>query len=45
VLNPVEADDWRWVSIDGLKKEITENPDAFTPWLKIIIAKYSEKLH
>lgn len=43
-INPVEADDWRWVSMDDLEKEIAKNPDAFTAWFKIIIEKYREKL-
>lgn len=44
VLNPVEADDWKWVSIDDLVQEMEQNPDAFTPRFTIIIQEYKKKL-
>ncbi len=44
VLNPVEADDWRWVSMSDLEKEMADDPDAFTAWFKIIIQEYITKL-
>ncbi len=44
VLNPVEADDWRWVSMDDLQQEMATNPDRFTPWVKIIVQEYIIKL-
>lgn len=44
VLNPVEADDWKWVSIADLEKDISQNPEQYTPWLKIIIESHKEKL-
>lgn len=31
--NPEEVNDYRWISIDNLEKEIAENPAQFTPWL------------
>lgn len=33
-LNPNEADDWRWITIDKLKEEIKTRPEQFTYWLK-----------
>lgn len=44
VLNPAEADDWRWISLSELQKEIAAHPDAFTPWLQIIVQKYMHML-
>ncbi len=35
--NPNEVMDWRWISIVELKKEIAENPEGFTPWLRLMI--------
>lgn len=41
--NPEEVQDYRWVSIVELKKELEEEPERFTPWLKqaleIVISK------
>lgn len=44
VLNPVEADDWKWLSIEDLVQEMQNHPDVFTPWFKIIVEKYRERL-
>lgn len=33
--NPEEADDWKWIGIGELQKDIKENPDEYTPWFKI----------
>ncbi|MFH1187620.1 MAG: isopentenyl-diphosphate Delta-isomerase [bacterium] len=37
--NPEEADDYKWVSLDDLKKDITKNPKKYTPWFGIILKK------
>lgn len=37
--NPEEVDDWKWVDLEELKKDIRENPDSYTYWLKISIDK------
>ncbi|VVB77092.1 Isopentenyl-diphosphate Delta-isomerase [uncultured archaeon] len=37
--NPEEAMSYRWIGLEGLKKEIEQNPDAFTPWLRIVLDK------
>ena len=31
--NPAEVQNYRWVSINELKKELAEQPKQFTPWL------------
>ncbi len=33
--NPEEIDDWKWVAVKELKKDLNENPEKYTPWLKI----------
>ncbi len=35
--NRDEVSDWKWIDIERLKKDIQENPDWYTPWLKISI--------
>ena len=36
-INPEEADDWKWMGIQELKKDIKENPENYAFWFKIII--------
>ncbi|RLJ08892.1 MAG: isopentenyl-diphosphate delta-isomerase [Candidatus Aenigmatarchaeota archaeon] len=33
--NPKEVDDWKWMNIDELKKDIEQNPEKYTPWFRI----------
>ncbi|MEK7208405.1 MAG: isopentenyl-diphosphate Delta-isomerase [Patescibacteria group bacterium] len=35
VLNSEEAEDWKWVTSDALKKGIKERPEIYTHWLKL----------
>ena len=41
--NPEEVAEYRWVSLQDLKKEIKEEPEIFTPWLKLAIKKLANK--
>lgn len=34
-LNPAEAEDWRWVTLDELERELEASPEAFTPWFPL----------
>lgn len=43
-LNPTEADDWKWISLDELKKDIVKNAEKYTPWFRIILEKYLNQL-
>ncbi len=36
-LNAEEAMDWKWISLNDLKKDIASHPDNYTPWLKIVL--------
>ncbi len=38
-LNPEEAVDFKWVEIEKLKEDVTENKDKYTPWFRIILEK------
>ena len=40
VLNPEEASDYRWISIQELKNEIKQYPEKYTEWLKIAISAF-----
>lgn len=35
--NPNEVCEWKWISINELKKDIKEVPKKYTPWFKIAI--------
>jgi isopentenyl-diphosphate delta-isomerase len=33
-----EVDGWRWVSLDDLARDAEAHPDAYTPWIRMILA-------
>lgn len=35
--NPKEVQDWKWMSLDALKTDLENNPNHYTPWVKISI--------
>ncbi len=37
--NPEEVMDYKWISLEELKKDINNNPDKYTSWFKIILNK------
>jgi isopentenyl-diphosphate delta-isomerase len=37
--NKKEVEDWKWISLKELKKDIKENSKKYTPWFKIILPK------
>ena len=39
-LNPEEAEAYKWVSLEELKKDMEQNPGEYTEWFKIIFDKY-----
>ena len=39
VLNPTEASNFKWMSIEEIKKDVAENPDKYTYWFKIALQK------
>ncbi len=42
VLNPEEADDFKWVTLEWLSTDITKNPHEYTEWFKICFDKVRE---
>lgn len=46
IINSEEVADYKWIKLDELKKDISENPQNYTEWFKIIFReffKYFEK--
>jgi len=43
-VNPEEVEAWQWIFLADLQNNIDENPEDYTPWLKIIMAKYLDYL-
>jgi isopentenyl-diphosphate delta-isomerase len=37
--SPEEAEDWKWISLDNLEKDIQDNPEKYTPWFKLILKR------
>lgn len=43
-LNPDEVEATRWVDIDVLKGDVLENPEIYTPWLRIYLDQHWGKI-
>jgi len=39
-LNPDEVAEWKWMSLEGIDKDMQTNPSIYTEWFKIIFDKY-----
>jgi isopentenyl-diphosphate delta-isomerase len=37
--NPEEIDDFNWISMANLKKDVAANPEKYTPWFSIALKK------
>lgn len=42
VINTDEVADWKYISLEALRKDILADPDLYTPWFRIIIEKMEE---
>lgn len=40
VINPDEVENWKWLDIDEVRKDMEENPENYTAWFKIIFDKF-----
>lgn len=43
-INELEVNDWKYISIPNLEKEISMNPELYTPWLKICMPQLKQNL-
>jgi isopentenyl-diphosphate delta-isomerase len=34
-----EVDGWRWVPVAEVARQVREDPDAFTPWFRVVFAR------
>ena len=39
-INTKEANDFKWIDFEYLKKDVLENPDKYTSWFKIELDKF-----
>lgn len=37
--NPEEAEDWKWITPEDLRRDVKENPEKYTFWFKLILNK------
>lgn len=35
--NPDEVDDWKWIKVDALERDVRENSQNYTYWLKLVL--------
>jgi len=40
LINPEEVEDWKWMSIEAIKRDMLEHPDLYTVWFKIIFDEF-----
>jgi len=44
LLNPEEAEAWKWIGLDEVAKDMKNNPSIYTEWFKIIFEKYYQTI-
>lgn len=42
--NPEEIDDYKWISVPELKKDVEKNPEKYTLWFRTALPKVLEKI-
>ena len=40
IINPDEVESWKWMTIEAIKEDMIENPEAYTVWFKIIFDEF-----
>ena len=40
IINKEEVEDWKWMRPSAIKQDISEHPEAYTAWFKIIFDKF-----
>ncbi|PRX53159.1 isopentenyl-diphosphate Delta-isomerase [Flagellimonas meridianipacifica] len=43
-INPKEVASWKWMQPSDIKKDISENPEEYTAWFKIIFERFYDYL-
>ncbi len=44
-INDEEVADWKWMSLEQVKDDISSNPDQYTAWFKIIFEKFYDHIN
>lgn len=44
-VNADEVSDWKWMSLESVKKDMEYNPQFYTEWFKIIFDKFYEHIN
>lgn len=44
ILNKDEVKSWKYIGLNELDSDISDNPDNYTPWLKICLPKLKEQI-
>lgn len=44
IINKEEVEDFKWMTLEAVKKDIRENSDTYTAWFKIIFEKSYDKI-
>ncbi|MFN3909450.1 MAG: isopentenyl-diphosphate Delta-isomerase [Flavobacterium sp.] len=39
-INPEEVESWKWMGVEDIRKDMTENPEIYTVWFKIIFDEF-----
>ena len=39
-INNDEVENWKWMAIEDVKKDMNQNPDIYTVWFKIIFDEF-----
>jgi len=39
-INPEEVESWKWMGIEDIRKDMTEKPEIYTVWFKIIFDEF-----
>lgn len=42
LLNPEEADDYKWISVEKLTNDVRKHPESYTVWFRIALEKVIE---
>jgi isopentenyl-diphosphate delta-isomerase len=37
--DPIEADDWRWSTLEAVRADLSARPGAYTPWLPLALRR------
>ena len=43
-INPLEVEDYKWISLDNIKVDLKKNPDNYTFWFKYIIENHIKEI-